>query len=60
MVNNPKNQKDIESIRKQLHAAASQPPREDPFSREGAQVWHDWTEICRGYESDLRAAGEVF
>lgn len=60
MVNDTKNQKAIEQIRKQLHAAASQPPHEDPFSRAGAQAWQDWTELCRGYESELRSAGGVF
>jgi hypothetical protein len=57
MVNDIQRNKNIEQIRKQLHAAANQPPREDPFSRTGAQAWADWTEVCRGYESELRDNG---
>ena len=60
MINDTQRNKSIDSIRKQLHAAASQPPREDPFSRVGYQAWQDWTDICRGFEAELRQAGEVF
>jgi hypothetical protein len=57
MVNDLYRNKNIDSIRKQLHAAASQPPREDPFSRNGREAWENWVEICRGYESELVEAG---
>jgi hypothetical protein len=60
MTNDIQRNKNIEQIRKQLHAAASQSPREDPFSRAGSQAWQDWTEICRGYESQLKEVGEYF
>lgn len=55
--NNIEKEKVIDSIRKQLHAAAAQPPREDPFSRAGAQAWEEYTAICRGYEAELIEAG---
>jgi len=57
MVNDTQRNKNIEAIQKQLHTAASQPPREDPFSRTGRAAWEDWTEICRGYEAELREVG---
>jgi len=60
MVNDTKNQKTIESLRKQLHNVGSCPPAIDPFSRGGAREWSQWTETCRDIESELRAAGEVF
>lgn len=57
MVNDIERQKSIDSIRKQFAKCAATPPREDPFSRKGSQAWQDWSELCRGYESELRGAG---
>jgi hypothetical protein len=60
MINDIQRNKNIDNIRKKLHTVASSPPKADPFSRIGEQAWQDWTELCRGYENELREAGEVF
>jgi hypothetical protein len=57
MNNDTKNQKTIEQLTRKLHLVANNPPHEDPFSRAGAAAWENWTEACRGYESELRSAG---
>jgi len=57
MVNDIRRNKNIEAIRKQLHAAANQPPNEDPFSRNGREAWENWAQVCRGYGEELREAG---
>jgi len=58
MNNNPKNQKTIEHIRKKFHIVAKNPPKYNPFTSEGNQAWDNWTDRCRGYEAELREAGE--
>jgi hypothetical protein len=58
MLNDSKNQKTIDSIRKEFHIIANSPPRYNPFTSEGNQAWDSWAERCRGYESELREAGE--
>jgi hypothetical protein len=60
MSNDTKNQISIDSLRKQLRNAASQPPHEDPFSRAGSVAWSEWAQGCREIEGALRDAGEVF
>jgi hypothetical protein len=60
MVNDSKNLKDIEQIRKKFHIIANSPPRYNPFTAEGNQAWDNWTERCRGYEAELKEAGEYF
>jgi len=45
-------------LRKALHDMASRQPVCDPFSREGSQVWHEWSEGCRDAEKALMGAGE--
>jgi hypothetical protein len=60
MSNNLKNLKTIEreSTRKLLHQVGNCPPAIDPFSRQGAQEWNQWTETCQNLESELRSLGE--
>jgi hypothetical protein len=60
MVNDTKNQKDIEQIRKAFHIVANSPPKYNPFTSEGNRVWDNWTDRCRGYEAELKEAGEYF
>jgi hypothetical protein len=48
----------IVSLRKQLHAVASNVPAIDPFSKLGVIEWGQWSETCRNIESELRDAGE--
>jgi len=50
--------KEIVSLRKALHNLAGNPPKCDPFSRQGSQVWQEWTEGCRSVEKALTDAGE--
>jgi len=52
--------KDIESLRKQLHNASCNVPPIDPFSRAGSVAWSEWAEGCREIESQLRDMGEYF
>jgi hypothetical protein len=60
MSNNLKHQKSIEAIRKEFHIVAKNPPKYNPFTSEGNQVWDNWTDRCRGYEVELKEAGEYF
>ncbi len=50
--------KEIVYLRKALHDIASRQPASDPFSREGSQVWQEWSEGCRDAEKALVDAGE--
>jgi hypothetical protein len=50
--------KETEDLTKILHNIAGNQPDCDPFSYEGAQEWHEWTESCRTAENELRKAGE--
>jgi hypothetical protein len=60
MTNNLKNKKDIEQIKKEFHRAANSPPKYNIFTADGNQSWDNWTERCRGYEAELKEAGEYF
>jgi hypothetical protein len=51
---------EIETTRKLLHSVGNCPPANDPFSRQGAQEWNQWTETCQNLESELREMGESF
>lgn len=60
MVNSTEPKKSIDSIKKDLSVVANNPPRADPFSREGRQAWSEWSEACREIEGALCEAGEDF
>ena len=60
MNNNQGKEKTIVQLKKQLHQVAGNPPKINPFSRQGAQTWAEYCDICRSLENELKAAGEVF
>lgn len=47
----------VNSVMTKFHVVANSPPIEDPTTKAGVQAWHEWAELCRGFEAELREAG---